>query len=109
MDFRVGSIIQAKSNGIKAKVLFINKPANIIQIEYVNPPVANYFGVHAYCLSDFVRHWVVDSNSQASSADTENISLSNSKKECLHHWMNYEGFIENYKFCSKCDIKQNNS
>lgn len=27
--------------------------------------------------------------------------------ECQHEWVEYVGFVENYKYCKKCDKKKN--
>ncbi len=28
------------------------------------------------------------------------------KSNCNHNWKSYQGFTENYDYCSKCDLKK---
>lgn len=94
MTFKPNSVIQSKKNGIKAKVLFVNENSNIIQVEYLNPPLPNYEGVHCYPLREFKQYWI--------HVDEE----SSTNKECNHKFVLYEGLTESYSYCSICDKKE---
>lgn len=103
--FVPNQIIRAKRTQMLAKVKFIDSKKDTIQIEYLNPQHRNYFGLFSYPLKDVKEHWEVVDN-----PDNKVISLvKNNHPEpvsCSHNWVKYNGFIENYEFCSKCDKKK---
>lgn len=101
--FKVKDIIRASANGIKARVVYVDYPSNIIQIEYINPSMKNYEGIFTYTLSEFNSHWYFDEESNKSLNNSAN---SKTEVNCFHEWSSYVGFTESYLFCKNCNQKK---
>jgi hypothetical protein len=104
--FTANQIVRAKRNHMLAKVKYVDSKKDMIQVEYLNPPSRNYYGLFTYPMRDFNQNWELVDN-----PDNKIISLITPQKQtqsshCAHQWIKYHGFIHAYEYCSKCDKKR---